>query len=69
MKREPEMKPLLISVMHCSQLLNLGRTKTLQLLKRGEIESVKIDRRRLPILRSVEALVEKLRQQANEEAE
>lgn len=51
---EPE--PLLVTVRQTEELLNLGHTKTCELISAGVLESVLIGRRRLVRFTSVKAL-------------
>lgn len=48
---------LAISVAECGEALGLGRTKIYELINSGELESLRVGRRRLIKLASVNALL------------
>ena len=50
------MKPLLISIADGAQALGLGRTTVNQLIRSGELDTVKVGRRRLITVASIERL-------------
>jgi hypothetical protein len=59
--RPPEV-PRLVDVPTASLLLGgIGRSMTFELIASGQLESVKLGRRRLVLVSSVDALVERLR--------
>lgn len=49
-------RPLLESIPKTAQRLDIGRTKTYELIKTGRLESVKIGKRRLVVVASTERL-------------
>jgi excisionase family DNA binding protein len=57
----PLTQPLLHDVHEAAALLRIGRTKTLELIASGELESVSIGRRRLVPQESIRAFVARLR--------
>lgn len=52
--------PLLLTITEVSALLNLGRTKTYELIMGGRIKSVKLGRKRLVPKASVERYVSEI---------
>lgn len=58
---------LLVTVGTTSEDLGIGRTLVYQLINSGELESVKIGGARRVVYASIEAYVERLRQQAQKE--
>lgn len=57
------MEPLLIDVEEGARLLGIGRSRFYLLLQTGEVESLKIGRRRVVPLTALEAFVERLRRE------
>lgn len=60
-KKQPEAatKPLLRSIRDTSEDLGIGRTKTYELIGRGELATVQIGSRRLITVASINALIER----------
>jgi excisionase family DNA binding protein len=58
-QREAAHKPLLRSIRDTSEDLGIGRTKTYDLIGRGELATVQIGSRRLITVASIEALIER----------
>lgn len=52
--------PLLLTVPEAAKVLGIGRTKVFELIRRGELQSVKIDNSRLLAPAFLEAYVAKL---------
>lgn len=52
------MDPLLISVQEAARTLSVGRTSIYQLIKSGELETMKLGRRRLITIQSLRRLTE-----------
>lgn len=52
-------KPLLRSIRDTSETLGIGRTKTYELIGRGELATVQIGSRRLVTVASIDALIER----------
>lgn len=52
-------KPLLRSIRATSEDLGIGRTKTYELIGRGELATVQIGARRLVTVASIEAFIER----------
>lgn len=59
--------PLLLTIAQVAELLNLGRTKTIELLMSNRINSVKVGRRRLIPRESLEKFVTELSNESCEE--
>lgn len=59
MKTEYEPRPLAIGVDRAGHLLGLGRTKIFELLAMGQLTKIKIGRRTLVTLESLDALIER----------
>jgi hypothetical protein len=57
----PSVPPLAHSIPSTCVQLGVGRTKVYELINRGDLETAKIDRRRLVTHRSIEALLERYR--------
>ncbi|MCC2663518.1 MAG: Helix-turn-helix domain [Geminicoccaceae bacterium] len=53
--------PLAHSITGACHQLGVGRTKVYELINRGDLETAKVDRRRLVTHRSIEALLERYR--------
>jgi excisionase family DNA binding protein len=53
-----DQKPLTVSVRRARQLLDVGKTKIFEMIEDGRLKSLKIDRKRLIIYSSIEALIE-----------
>ncbi len=53
-------RPLLLTVEESAQMLGLGRTHTYGLVMGGQIQSVKIGRRRLVVTSSIEVYISRL---------
>jgi excisionase family DNA binding protein len=51
-------KPLTVSVRRAQELLDLGKTKVWEMINDGRLKSVKVDRKRLILYSSIEALME-----------
>ncbi|MXO66668.1 helix-turn-helix domain-containing protein [Altericroceibacterium endophyticum] len=51
------MKPLLINVSEFCRLLGLGKTKTYELISEQRIDTIKVGRRTLITMESVEAFI------------
>jgi hypothetical protein len=61
--------PRLVDVQTASLLLGgIGRSMTFELIASGQLESVKLGRRRLVLVSSIDALVERLRAVDDDEA-
>jgi excisionase family DNA binding protein len=62
-KQEDNMsgEPLLCPVEEAAQLLGVGRSQAFELISRGELESVKIGRRRLVPRDAIDAYIRRLR--------
>ncbi|WP_328295784.1 helix-turn-helix domain-containing protein [Kineococcus sp. NBC_00420] len=54
-------EPLLLSVQEAHRQLGLGRSKLYEFITAGDIETVKVGRRTLVPMESLQAFVEKLR--------
>ena len=59
--------PLLLTIAQVAELLNLGRTKTIELLMSNQIKSIKLGRRRLIPRESVEKFVSELSDESEED--
>jgi len=57
------MEPLLMDVEGAAKVLGIGRSLFYQLLQTGQIESLKIGRRRVVPAAAVEAFVQRLREE------
>lgn len=57
----PPAPPLAHSITGTCHQLGVGRTKVYELINRGDLETAKVDRRRLVTHRSIEALLERYR--------
>ena len=57
-QKDTAMDPLLISVQEAAQTLSVGRTSIYQLIKSGELETMKLGRRRLITIQSLRRLTE-----------
>ena len=55
--------PLLLTIDQVAELLNLGRTKTYEIVMSKSLESIKVGRRRLVPRDSVDDYVSKIRRQ------
>ncbi len=55
--------PALTSIVGAGRLLSVGRTKVYELIDGGELEVVNIGRRRLVVVASIHAYVERLREE------
>jgi excisionase family DNA binding protein len=53
-----DQKPLTVSVRRARQLLDVGKTKIFEMIDDGRLRTIKIDRKRLIIYSSIEALIE-----------
>lgn len=53
------MEPILVSISEAGRLLSIGRTKTYGLIEEGILETRTIGSRRLVVLASIRALVER----------
>jgi hypothetical protein len=53
-------EPLLTSFNNYCKILDIGPTKGWELIKLGEIEAVRIGRKRLPVMASIKMYVERL---------
>ena len=62
--RSVSSNPLLLTINQVAGLLNLGRTKTYELVMSNRIKSVKLGRRRLVPMNNVERYVAELNNQA-----
>jgi excisionase family DNA binding protein len=60
-KGAPSTPPLAHSITAACHQLGVGRTKVYELINRGDLETAKVDRRRLVTHRSLEALLERYR--------
>lgn len=58
-QREAANKPLLRSIRDTSEDLGIGRTKTYELIGCGELATVQIGSRRLVIVASIDAFIER----------
>lgn len=58
-QNEAAKKPLLLSISDTAADLGIGRTKTYELIGRGELATVQIGSRRLITVASIEALIER----------
>ena len=56
-KQSPAVTPLLLTVEQTAIMLGLGRTTTYELVMRGQIQSVKIGRRRLVVSQGLDSYV------------
>lgn len=54
-------KNLLLTIADTGPKIGVGRTKVYELIEAGEIETVRIGRRRLVVAESIDAYVERLR--------
>ena len=59
--------PLLLTITQVADLLNLGRTKTYELVMSNRIKSVKLGRRRLVPWSNVEKYVSELSDESDED--
>jgi excisionase family DNA binding protein len=59
--------PKLLSIREAAKTLNLGRTKIYELMKAGELPSLKCGRRRLIHLDEILALIERMRRKVGGE--
>ena len=57
-------EPILVSIREAGRIVGVGRTKTYELLDRGDLETVKLDGRRLVVMASIKKLIQKLREAA-----
>ena len=57
------MEPLLVDVERAAEVLGVGRSLFYQLLQTGQVESLKIGRRRVVPLAALQAYVERLREE------
>ena len=65
MQPQPETNPpILASIPETGHQLRVGRTKVYELIGRGELETVKIDKRRLVVRASIGRLIERLAKRA-----
>jgi excisionase family DNA binding protein len=53
------MDPLLISVQEAARMLSIGRTSIYQLMNSGELETMKLGRRRLITIESLRRVTER----------
>ena len=58
LQKDTAMDPLLISVQEAARTLSVGRTSIYQLIKSGELETMKLGRRRLITIQSLRRLTE-----------
>lgn len=58
--QSPAVAPLLLTVEQAAIMLGLGRTTTYELVMRGQIQSVKIGRRRLVVRQGLDSYVSDL---------
>lgn len=56
--------PLLLTTAEACRVINVGKTKLFELLRNGELESVRIGSARLIPVDACHALIDRLRQQA-----
>lgn len=56
--------PLLITMENFQQIIGCGKTTSFAIVKRGEVETVQIGRRRMAVMESVRAYIERLREKA-----
>ncbi len=54
---ETYLQPRLVGIPKAGQLLGIGRTKTYDLIAKGQLETISIGGRRLVTLRSIDDLV------------
>jgi excisionase family DNA binding protein len=64
LQRKPSENAVLVSVEEAAQRLSIGRTQAYALVRRGELQSVKIGRTRRVVVASLQEYVTKLLQQA-----
>lgn len=57
-------EPVLVSIREAGHILGIGRSKIYELLGQGDLESVKLDGRRLVVMASIKELIQKLREAA-----
>ena len=58
--------PILVSISETSRIINLGKTKTYELIAGDDLETVKIGSRHLVTMESIRRLVVKLLAEANQ---
>jgi hypothetical protein len=51
-------KPLLVTIPHALQIVQVGRTKLYEMIGDGRVKAVKVDNRTLIVYSSLEALAE-----------
>ena len=56
-ERETGLRPLCVRISTATELLGVGRTKIYELIKRGELRTIKIDGSVLIVLASIDAFV------------
>jgi hypothetical protein len=54
---DPPTEPLLTSVNGGATMLNIGRSLMYELMDRGEVASVSLNNRRLPVIASIHSLI------------
>jgi excisionase family DNA binding protein len=65
-KQDPDLgSPLCVRTDRAMAMLGIGRTKLYELMATGELETISIGRRRLVLLASIDAFVERLRQRSS----
>lgn len=57
--RHGDLPALLITVEEAARLLGIGRTKAYELVMSGEVQSIKLGRRRLMVRASLDSFIEK----------
>jgi excisionase family DNA binding protein len=58
----PRPAPIAMTVASAMSALGIGKTKLYELLASGDLEAIRVGRRRLILQASIEALVERLRE-------
>ena len=59
--RPTTQSPICVRVTCAMSILGIGKTKLYELLAEGELEAIRVGRRRLILQESIDALVERLR--------
>lgn len=62
------METVLLDVPEAMSVLRCGRTKFYELVKRGDIEVIKLDSRTLVVAASIEGYIARLREQGSDDA-
>jgi len=62
------MTPLLLTVEQAAVLLGLGRTTTYEIVMRGQLQSVKVGRRRLVVRDDIQRYIDELVQTQSEQS-